>query len=150
MFKLSNLALCIAMALTPLSVTAGATSAQEQALMEADGNWLAMSKDAHKFIAHTDDEFRFFPPNAPFMDDRKAAEDYWDAVINTPGLTLVWAPEGAEVSTDGDMGFTYGFYTLTTADDAGKETVAKGKYVTVMRMQESGEWRPMVDIFNAN
>ncbi len=150
MINLPKLVLCAALSLTPFAVAAGATSAQEQALMEADGNWLAVSKDAQKFIANTDDAFRFFPPSAPFIDDKKTAETYWDAVINTPGLTLVWAPEGAEVSSGGDMGFTYGFYTLTTTDDAGKETVATGKYVTVMRLRESGEWLPMVDVFNAN
>ncbi len=123
---------------------------EKKALLEADGKWLAISKDAAAFIGYTDPEFKFFPPNAPLMTDKSVAQEHWDKVINTPGLTLVWAPEGAEVAESGDLGFTYGFYQLTTTDESGKETENQGKYLTVMRKQASGEWRPLIDMFSAN
>lgn len=121
-----------------------------EALMKADNAWLATSKEGADFIGFTDPEFTFFPPNAPFMSDKQQMIEYWDAIVKTPDLELMWGPNGAVVSESGDLGYTYGSYTLTTKADDGTPNVAKGKYVTVLRKQDNGEWRPLADIFNAD
>ncbi|OUR63091.1 hypothetical protein A9Q74_02475 [Colwellia sp. 39_35_sub15_T18] len=123
---------------------------EQKALIEADKKWFSMSKSAEDFLAYTDPEFKFFPPNAPFMAKKETAQEFWRSIVETPGLTLTWSPEGAEASSTGDLGFTYGFYLLKALDDAGNETIDKGKYVTVMRKQKCGEWRPLNDIFNSD
>jgi ketosteroid isomerase-like protein len=51
-----------------------------------------------------------------------------------------WAPERAEVSLGGDMGYTVGSYWTTGEDDAGIEVAVSGKYVTIWRIQEDGTW----------
>ena len=126
---------------------------EQKALIASDKKWLSISKSAQDFLDYTDPEFKFLPPNAPFMGEKETAQEFWRSIVETPGLTLTWAPESAEAPVDskiGAIGFTYGFYVLTSIDDAGVETVDKGKYVTVMRKQESGEWRPLNDIFNSD
>lgn len=125
-------------------------AAEKAAMKETDAQWLAVSKDAAAFVAATDPDFTFFPPGAPYMDDRKEIEDHWRAIIETPGLSLTWAPEGAEVSASGDMGHTWGFFRMTAPDGNGGETLTTGKYVTVMRKQPDGRWLPLNDIFNAD
>ena len=36
--------------------------------------------------------------------------------VNDSAYTLKWIPEGAQISSGGDMGFTYGIYTLEAQD----------------------------------
>ncbi len=124
--------------------------AEKSAIIKADGDWFAVSKDAEKFIGYTDPDFTFYPPGAPFMSDKKQMIKHWKSIVTTPGLKLVWGPDGANVSKSGDLGYSHGWYKLTTVDDKGKPTISKGKYVTVMRKQSNGEWRPLIDIFNAD
>lgn len=123
-------------------------AAEKAALKEADIAWLAVSKDAKKFVAATDPEFKFFPPAAPFLSNREAIEDHWNAIVTTPGLKLTWEQEGAEVSTAGDLGHIWGFFRLTTLDENQAEVVTTGKCVFVMRKQTAGHWAPLIDIFN--
>lgn len=48
--------------------------------------------------------------------------------INDSSFTLTWTPPGAKAGSPGDLGFTYGIYTLTT-----KDTAIKGTYVSVRK-----------------
>lgn len=150
MKSLWTIMLVTAVSLSSLPAMADSQKEEVAALMKADGAWFAKSKDGAAFIGFTDPDFTFYPPNAPFMSDKKQMIKYWDAIVKTPGLELVWGPDGAVVAKSGDLGYTYGRYRLTTKSKDGSPTVAKGKYVTVLRKQESGEWRPLVDIFNAD
>lgn len=144
------LAVVTTFAMSSTYAVASENDVEIAAIIKADGDWLATSKDAEKFIGHTDPEFTFFPPGASFMDDRKAMIDYWDALVSTPGLELVWGPNGAVVSKSGDLGYSYGWYKLTTVDEKGAKSVSNGKYLTAMRKQANGEWRPLADIFNSD
>jgi ketosteroid isomerase-like protein len=145
---MQSLLVAIVFATSPAS--AGNDDAEIAAILKADGDWLATSLSGEDFIGFTDPEFTFFPPGAPFMDERQQMIDHWNAIVTTPGLELVWAPTNAVVSEGGDLGFSYGAYTLTTIDEAGNENVSAGKYLTAMRKQPNGEWRPLADIFNAD
>ncbi len=58
------------------------------------------------------------------------------------GARLVWAPEDAQVSTRGDMGWTWGRATYTNA--AGES--APTQYVTVWTRDFEGEWRFVADV----
>ncbi|MBU1096967.1 MAG: nuclear transport factor 2 family protein [Bacteroidetes bacterium] len=61
--------------------------------------------------------------------------------------TLEWEPQYAEVSSSGDMGWTWGNYK-TTYRDEGQPTYGYGKYVNVWKKQENGDWKVIVDIGN--
>lgn len=63
--------------------------------------------------------------------------------MNDSGFTLTWEPQAGEVSASGDMGFTYGIYTLTT-----KDTTAKGTYVSIWKKQPDGHWKFILDTGN--
>lgn len=145
-----ELALFLLIAFAPMTGLAADPEAEKAAILKADAAWLATSKSGADFIGFTDPDFTFFPPGAPFMSVKEEMIEHWDSIVNTPGLELIWGPNGAVVSKDGDLGYSYGWYKLTTVDDDGETKEATGKYVTVMRKQPSGEWRPLVDIFNSN
>ena len=54
---------------------------------------------------------------------------------------LEWAPDFADVSTSGDLGYTYGKYTFTSTDSIGKTTQSGGIFHTVWKRQPDGKWR---------
>lgn len=60
--------------------------------------------------------------------------------MNDSTFTVDWSPQGGDVSTAGDMGFTYGIYELRTATER-----QSGTYVTVWRRQEDGSWKYLLD-----
>jgi len=62
------------------------------------------------------------------------------------GATLAWKPFHADVAASGDLGYTLGTYELHAKDEAGKATVAYGKYCSVWKKQPDGSWKWVVDV----
>lgn len=56
--------------------------------------------------------------------------------FNDTTFTVSWDPQGGEVATSEDLGYTWGIYTLQT--QAGSQ---KGSYLTVWRKQPDGRWK---------
>ena len=61
-------------------------------------------------------------------------------------LSLDWKPEEAVVAASGDLGFTWGHFTVTHRDSTGKLVTEHGKYLDVWRRQNNGSWRWIADI----
>lgn len=53
---------------------------------------------------------------------------------------LIWNPEFAEVAESGELGYTWGKWSL-----AGKDTVYYGNYFTVWKKQKDGSWKVKLD-----
>jgi ketosteroid isomerase-like protein len=58
-------------------------------------------------------------------------------------FTLTWKPEGGEIAESGDLGYTFGLYTLQT-----KDTIMHGTYVTIWKKQNDGRWKFTLDAGN--
>ena len=58
-------------------------------------------------------------------------------------IHLTWKPDGGEIATSGDLGFTYGIYKLEM-----KDTVLKGTYVSIWKKQTDGKWKFVLDSGN--
>lgn len=68
--------------------------------------------------------------------------------INPPkNYTLTWEPLRAEAS--GNLGYTFGGYTLNTKTAMGRDTTFYGNYVSVWRRKRDGSWRYVVDTGNS-
>ncbi|MDQ2667446.1 MAG: DUF4440 domain-containing protein [Gemmatimonadota bacterium] len=63
--------------------------------------------------------------------------------------SFTWQPVHAEISAAGDLGFTVGTATVTSARDADNAFIRYSKYLTVWKRQRSGEWKYVVDGGNA-
>jgi ketosteroid isomerase-like protein len=59
------------------------------------------------------------------------------------GITLTWKPTFVTVAASGELGYTYGIYTFTTAD-----TSARGTYVTIWKKDAAGGWKYVLDSGN--
>lgn len=65
-----------------------------------------------------------------------------------PAGRLTWNPAYADLSTSGDLGFTYGFYEFRPAEGPKAGQVIRGKYVTIWRLQPDGSWKYVLDAGN--
>jgi ketosteroid isomerase-like protein len=64
-----------------------------------------------------------------------------------PTATLTWEPSFVDVSSAGDLGYTWGRYVLTLPSGVkGKPPLIRmGTYVTIWKRQPSGAWKFVLD-----
>ena len=60
--------------------------------------------------------------------------------------SLVWEPLKVEVS--GQLGYTFGAYTLVTKTEGGRDTTYYGNYVSIWKQKKDGTWRYVLDTGN--
>jgi len=60
---------------------------------------------------------------------------------NSTTKGLSWKPDFVDVSTTGDLGYTYGTYTFKYKDSLGNDKESKGIFHTVWKRQQDGTWK---------
>jgi ketosteroid isomerase-like protein len=63
---------------------------------------------------------------------------------------LQWTPVGADISSSGDLGYTYGTFEFHSKDKDGKPTVDYGKYTSIWKKQSDGSWKVVLDMGNSS
>lgn len=62
---------------------------------------------------------------------------------DTTGIDFSWEPLGGDIAASGDLGYTYGIYTIQ------KDTlVQQGTYVSVWKKDGEGNWKYVLDTGN--
>ncbi len=56
-------------------------------------------------------------------------------------VSLTWAPDFVDVSSSGDLGYTYGRYVYTATDSVGNTQTNEGIFHTVWKRQSDGTWK---------
>lgn len=64
--------------------------------------------------------------------------------MNDSTVTMTWEPEGGEIATSGELGYTYGIYEMKDQSN----NVQRGTYVTVWKKQKDGKWKFVLDSGN--
>jgi ketosteroid isomerase-like protein len=62
-------------------------------------------------------------------------------MFSAEGFRMEWSPIRAEVARSGELGYTWGTYTVTTRDSDGAEQRRRGKYASIWKRRDDGEWR---------
>ncbi len=57
---------------------------------------------------------------------------------NDSSFTMTWEPKNASISTSGDLGYTFGVYSIKPHAE---DTVLYGSYVTIWKRQPNGKWK---------
>ena len=63
--------------------------------------------------------------------------------LDDSSFTLSWEVTDAKISESGDIGYTYGIYTMKSANE--DLPVNKGTYVTIWKKNKEGDWRFVLD-----
>jgi ketosteroid isomerase-like protein len=93
------------------------------------------------FIDYIDDDGILLRPNHLPIVGANAIE--FLTQINDTSFTLTWAPTAAEVSSSGDLGYSYGIYKLQLQD-----TMLQGTYVNIWKKDKDGKWKFILDSGN--
>lgn len=93
------------------------------------------------FIDYIDDDGILLRPNHLPIVGADAIEYLTE--INDTSFTLTWAPSDAQVSSSGDLGYSYGIYKLQLQD-----TMLQGTYVNIWRKDKNGKWKFILDSGN--
>jgi len=56
-------------------------------------------------------------------------------------VSLTWEPDFVDVSSSGDLGYTYGKYVYTSIDSLGNKQTSEGIFHTVWKRQPDGTWK---------
>ncbi len=108
-------------------------------IMEADRAFSAMSETnglRNAYIEFIDSNGVLLRPgNLPFV-----GGDAMDFISqsNDTTFTMTWEPKSATIATSGDMGYSYGVYSIKPATE---DTVYYGTYVTIWKRQANGKWK---------
>ena len=57
---------------------------------------------------------------------------------NDTGFVMTWEPRDAGLAASGDLGYTYGVYSLRPS---AADTVIYGSYVSIWKKQPGGKWK---------
>lgn len=66
------------------------------------------------------------------------------------GTSLTWTPLKADMAASGDLGYTYGTYNYTAKNKEGKLVANYGKYTSIWKKQQDGQWKVVVDMGNSS
>lgn len=92
---------------------------------------------AFEFYAAEDGVIR---RNKKVIKGKKAISDWYTKDVR-PNETLSWKPTFIDVSSSGDMAYTYGEYTFSYLDSLGNKKENKGIFHTVWKRQDDESWR---------
>ena len=77
---------------------------------------------------------------------KNALKQMFDGDADAKNTSLTWEPVKAEISTSGDLGYTYGNYKLRLDDSLTTDTKAfYGNYITIWKKQADGSWKYVLD-----
>jgi ketosteroid isomerase-like protein len=105
------------------------------------------AKGSHAaFLEYIDDSCVLLRPNRKPVLGRAKIEE----MFSTPdtSFTLNWDPQFAEVSQSGDLGYTYGIYTIQMDSPEGPVVTKEGTYVTIWKKDKNGTWKFVLDTGN--
>jgi ketosteroid isomerase-like protein len=118
-------------------------------LMEIDREFARQSveKGSHQsFLMYIDDSCVLLRPNRLPVIGRQKIEEMYSKPDTS--FTLNWKPLFADISESGDLGYTYGTYTVEMDSPEGKSVTMEGTYVTIWKKDKNGDWRFVLDTSN--
>jgi ketosteroid isomerase-like protein len=123
-----------------------------ESLLRVDREWAAAAaegKDLERIVGYWSDDATVFPAGAPVIQGKAAIRDYVRQSLAIPGFHITWHSDKATISADGTMGYASGVNAITVPGPNGKPITLAGRGVTVWRRDAAGEWKCVVDIWNA-
>ncbi len=109
----------------------------------------ALAKGSEGYMAYYADDSVEVPNNGPLIPG-KANIAKGMGFLDDKNNQLLWTPVGADISSSGDLGYTYGTYEFHSKDKDGKAVVEYGKYTSIWKLQKDGNWKVVLDMGNAS
>lgn len=120
----------------------------KEQILQADRDFSAMSaKQGMKtaFLSYAHDSVVMLRDNGMPITGKMALEKQYQGLTDST-FTLLWEPLFADISQSGELGYSYGIFTLTPKDTSQKPE--QGTYCTIWKKDNSGNWRFVLDTGN--
>ena len=119
-------------------------------MMDADRAFSNLSENQGRneaFFTYCADNGVILRPDSYPVEGRETIKEL---LLQAPddNYTLTWEPLYGFVSKSGDLGYTYGIWTLKTKDEEGEMNIQKGTYVSIWGKDEEGNWKYLLDTGN--
>lgn len=120
--------------------------AEAKSVLEADRQFekATVEKGLEGWMAAFDDDAMMFGREGTSRGKAAIREAMAPAFV-LPGFHFTWTPIRAEVSNDGQLGYSYGQYDRRVTNPEGQDNVKAGTYVTVWKKQKDGSWKVIAD-----
>jgi len=130
---------------------AASASATPEMLKQLEGEFMraAEEKGSAGYLSYYADDAVEVPNGAPVIQG-KANIAKAMGFLDNKNNRLTWTPVGADISSGGDLGYTYGNYEFHSKDKDGKPVVTHGKYTSIWKKQADGSWKVVLDMGNTS
>lgn len=99
------------------------------------------------FLEFADDAVVILRKNSYPQIGKAKMEDRF-ATFSDTGFTLTWEPQFADAACSGELGYSYGIYTMLVTDSVGDHIIEQGTYVSVWKKDNDGHWKYVLDTGN--
>jgi ketosteroid isomerase-like protein len=116
-----------------------------------DKTWAqaAAVKDIEKTVSFWADDARVFPPGQAAVVGKEAIRRYVSEGFALPGFAIYWETSDFVVSASGDMAYGVGTNKVAFNGPQGTPVIEYGRAITIWRKSPGGDWKCVVDIWNA-
>ena len=121
-------------------------------LMQTSRAWAeaAAGTDIEKTLAYWADDAVVLAPDQPPIVGKAAIREFVIGMSKIPQFSITWEPESATISASGELGYLLERNRVTFADSTGTLRTELGKAVTIWRRDANGDWKCVVDTWNAS
>ena len=125
---------------------------QGAVVMQASRDWskAAAGGDMEKILSYWSDDAIVMQADQPAYVGKQAIRGMVESSMKIPKFSISWEPERAWVSPSGDVAYLIEHNRVSFADASGKTQTQFGKGVTIWKKDAAGDWKCVVDTFNAN
>jgi ketosteroid isomerase-like protein len=122
--------------------------ATSQEILKADRDFSALSAEQgmkKAFLSFAHDSVVMLRDNGMPIVGKGALESHYQNFTDST-FTLIWEPLFADIAFSGELGYSYGIFTLTPKDESQKPE--QGTYCTVWKKDANGNWKFVLDTGN--
>jgi ketosteroid isomerase-like protein len=131
------------------SASVGAKATAET-LKHLEGEFMraAAARGSAGYMSYYADDAVEVPNGAAFIQGKENIAKTM-GFLDDKNNSLTWTPIGADISSSGDLGYTYGNFEFRSKGKAGKPVVEHGKYTSIWKKQKDGTWKVVLDMGNS-
>jgi ketosteroid isomerase-like protein len=128
------------------------SSVERTRLLQRDAEWATAAsegRDVERILSYWTDDAVVLPPGLPPIIGKAALRQYVETSMQIPGFHISWTSTDVVFSPDRKLAYMFSQNAVTMNGPDGQPASAKGRAVTIWRVEPDGEWRCAVDIWNA-
>src|SRR5580698_8873849 len=114
----------------PLASASAKATADTLRQLEAEFMKAAAEKGSAGYMSYYADDAVEVPNGAPLIQGKSEIAKGM-GFLDDKNNSLLWMPLGADISSSGDLGYTYGTFEFHSKDNDGKPVVQHGKYTSI-------------------